>query len=98
VGDLRERSTAGFGAETWDIHFFPVPYSRNSAFSDCPRLRDTINRPQLFDVTGNRTSISATITVKGVEFAYDGLSRRVQKKTIKNGTAEMEGYLYDGWN
>ena len=32
-----------------------------------------------------------------LEFAYDGLSRRVQKKTIKNGAAEMEGYLYDGW-
>ena len=33
-----------------------------------------------------------------LEFAYDGLSRRVQKKTIKNGAVEMEGYVYDGWN
>ena len=31
-----------------------------------------------------------------LEFAYDALSRRVQKKIIKNGAAEMEGYLYDG--
>jgi RHS repeat-associated protein len=41
---------------------------------------------------------NATFPAVTLEFAYDGLSRRVQKKTIKNGTAEMEGYLYDGWN
>jgi RHS repeat-associated protein len=40
----------------------------------------------------------ATFPAVTLEFAYDGLSRRVQKKTIKNGTAEMEGYVYDGWN
>jgi RHS repeat-associated protein len=41
---------------------------------------------------------NATFPAATLEFAYDGLSRRVQKKTIKNGTAEMEGYLYDRWN
>ena len=41
---------------------------------------------------------NATFPAVTLEFAYDGLSRRVQKKTIKNGTAEMEGYVYDGWN
>ena len=41
---------------------------------------------------------NATFPAVTLEFAYDGLSRRVPKKTIKNGTAEMEGYLYDGWN
>jgi len=41
---------------------------------------------------------NATFPAYTLEFAYDGLSRRVQKKTIKNGTAEMEGYVYDGWN
>jgi hypothetical protein len=41
---------------------------------------------------------NATFPAATLEFAYDGLSRRVQKKTIKNGTAEMEGYVYDGWN
>ena len=41
---------------------------------------------------------NATFPAITLEFAYDGLSRRVQKKTIKNGAAEMEGYLYDGWN
>ena len=41
---------------------------------------------------------NATFPAYTLEFAYDGLSRRVQKKTIKKGTAEMEGYLYDGWN
>jgi hypothetical protein len=200
-----------FGTST-----FSRPHGRQiQAFSDFPWLPDTITRPQLFDVTGKRTSTSATITVNGVvhptngyqpngnglhfrrevgntptplqtgdifepvtvtqtigsgspvsltddplqfvppsvtaspprydldgnllsdgrwtytwdgenrlvkmvsvpwtqpaggylanatfpayalEFSYDGLSRRVQKKTIKNGTAEMEGYVYDGWN
>jgi hypothetical protein len=41
---------------------------------------------------------NATFPAITLEFAYDGLSRRVQKKTIRNGAAEMEGYLYDGWN
>ena len=41
---------------------------------------------------------NATFPAITLEFAYDGLSRRVQKKIIKNGAAEMEGYLYDGWN
>jgi hypothetical protein len=41
---------------------------------------------------------NTTFPAATLEFAYDGLSRRVQKKTIKNGTAEMEGYLYDRWN
>jgi hypothetical protein len=44
-------------------------------------------------------------TLAGIrlEFRYDGLSRRLSKKTtlITNGiagTPAMEGYLYDGWN
>ena len=41
---------------------------------------------------------NATFPAVTLEFAYDGLSRRAQKKIIRNGTAEMEGYLYDGWN
>jgi RHS repeat-associated protein len=41
---------------------------------------------------------NATFPAITLEFAYDGLSRRVQKKTITSGTPTMEGYLYDGWN
>jgi len=41
---------------------------------------------------------NATFPAVTLEFTYDGLSRRVQKKTITSGTAVMEGYLYDGWN
>ena len=41
---------------------------------------------------------NATFPAITLEFAYDGLSRRVQKKTITSGEPTMEGYLYDGWN
>jgi|GEM_PF-1506394 len=41
---------------------------------------------------------NATFPAITLEFVYDGLSRRVQKKTIKGGTTSLEGYLYDGWN
>ena len=41
---------------------------------------------------------NATFPAITLEFAYDGLSRRVQKKSIIGGTTTMEGYLYDGWN
>ncbi|MFN0126384.1 MAG: RHS repeat-associated core domain-containing protein, partial [Verrucomicrobiales bacterium] len=41
---------------------------------------------------------NATFPAVTLEFTYDGLSRRVQKKSIIGGTATMEGYLYDGWN
>jgi hypothetical protein len=33
----------------------------------------------------------ATIPAITLEFAYDGLSRRVQKKTITSGTPTLEG-------
>jgi hypothetical protein len=33
-----------------------------------------------------------------LEFSYDGVSRPVQKKTIKSGAVDMEGCFYDGWN
>lgn len=41
---------------------------------------------------------NATFPAVTLEFTYDGLSRRVQTKTIKGGVTAMEGYLYDGWN
>jgi RHS repeat-associated protein len=45
-----------------------------------------------------KTTLAATILI----FRYDGLSRRLSKRTITilNGVATdaMEGYLYDGWN
>jgi hypothetical protein len=35
----------------------------------------------------------ATFPAFTLEFAYDGLSRRVQEKPITDGTAEMGGYV-----
>lgn len=62
---------------------------------------------QLHDVTGRRTTGTTNSTGNGVrlEFVYDGLSRRIEKKAYQNTSAaparvlnNRELYACEGWN